>query len=80
MRGAVLAVGTELLLGDVINSNAALLGKQLAAAGVELIASEALADDLDVLVGAVHRHLAQVDVLVLCGGLGPTLDDLTRQV
>ncbi|MDX6216100.1 MAG: nicotinamide-nucleotide amidase [Frankiales bacterium] len=80
MRGAVLAIGTELLLGDVINSNAALLGKQLAAAGVELVASEALADDLDVLVGAVHRHLAQVDVLVLCGGLGPTLDDLTRQV
>jgi nicotinamide-nucleotide amidase len=78
MRGAVLAVGTELLLGDVVNSNAAWLGKQLAAAGVEVIASEALADDLPRLVSAIHRHLAEADVLVLCGGLGPTLDDLTR--
>lgn len=79
MRGAVLAVGTELLLGDVVNSNAAWLGRQLAAAGVEVVASEALPDDLDVLVAAVHRHLSQVDVLVLSGGLGPTVDDLTRE-
>ena len=79
MRGAVLAIGTELLLGDVVNSNAALLGKQLAAAGVEVVANEALADDLDVLVGAIRRHLASVDVLVLSGGLGPTRDDLTRE-
>jgi nicotinamide-nucleotide amidase len=79
VRGAVLAVGTELLLGDVVNSNAAWLGRQLAAAGVEVVASEALPDDLDVLVAAVHRHLSQVDVLVLSGGLGPTVDDLTRE-
>jgi nicotinamide-nucleotide amidase len=79
VRGAVLAVGTELLLGDVVNSNAAWLGKQLAAAGVDVRASEALPDDLDVLVAAVHRHLSQVDVLVLSGGLGPTVDDLTRE-
>ena len=78
MRGAVLAVGTELLLGDVVNSNAAWLGKQLAAAGVEVVASEALADDLPRLVAAIRRHLAEVDVLVLSGGLGPTVDDLTR--
>lgn len=80
MKGAVLAIGTELLLGDVVNSNAARLGKSLAAAGVEVVASEALADDLDVLVAAVHRHLQAADVLVLCGGLGPTRDDLTREV
>ena len=79
MRGAVLAVGTELLLGDVVNSNAAWLGKQLAAAGVEVVASEALPDDLPRLVLAIRRHLSEVDVLVLCGGLGPTLDDLTRE-
>ncbi|MCU1295645.1 MAG: competence/damage-inducible protein CinA [Bryobacterales bacterium] len=80
MKGAVLAIGTELLLGDVVNSNAAVLGKALAAAGVEVVANEALADDLPVLVAAVHRHLADVDVLILCGGLGPTRDDLTREV
>jgi nicotinamide-nucleotide amidase len=79
VRGAVLAVGTELLLGDVVNSNAAQIGKRLAASGVEVIASEALPDDLDVLVRAIRRHLDDVDVLVLCGGLGPTVDDLTRE-
>ncbi|MFN2539667.1 MAG: CinA family nicotinamide mononucleotide deamidase-related protein [Mycobacteriales bacterium] len=79
MRGAVLAIGTELLLGDVVNSNAASLGRQLAAAGIEVVASEALPDALPVLVAAIRRHLTEVDVLVLCGGLGPTIDDLTRE-
>lgn len=78
MRGAVLAIGTELLLGDVVNSNAAWLGKQLAAAGVEVVASEALGDDLQRVAGAITRHLREADVLVLSGGLGPTVDDLTR--
>jgi nicotinamide-nucleotide amidase len=78
MRGAVLAVGTELLLGDVINSNAAWLGGQLAAAGVEVVASAAVGDDVDRLVAAIHHHLLDADVVVLSGGLGPTVDDLTR--
>jgi nicotinamide-nucleotide amidase len=79
IKGSVLAVGTELLLGDVVNSNAAWLGKQLAAAGVEVVASEALPDDLPRLVAGIRRQLSESDVLVLCGGLGPTLDDLTRE-
>ena len=78
MRGAVLAVGTELLLGDVVNSNAAWLGQQLAASGVEVVASEVLGDDIDRIATAITRHLQETDVLVVCGGLGPTLDDLTR--
>jgi nicotinamide-nucleotide amidase len=78
MRGAVLAVGTELLLGDVINSNAAWLGGQLAAAGVEVVASAAVGDDLGRLVAAIEHHLKDADVVLLSGGLGPTLDDLTR--
>lgn len=78
MKGAVLAVGSELLLGDVVNTDAAWLGRQLAAAGVQVVASEALGDDVDRLVAAIARHLEEADVLVLCGGLGPTVDDLTR--
>ncbi|MCW2600824.1 MAG: competence/damage-inducible protein CinA [Frankiales bacterium] len=78
MKGAVLAVGTELLLGDVINSNAAWLGAQLAAAGVEVVASAAVGDDLHRLVAAIGQHLIEADVLLLSGGLGPTVDDLTR--
>jgi nicotinamide-nucleotide amidase len=79
VKGAVLAVGTELLLGDVINSNAAWLGRQLAAAGIDVIASAAVGDDHERLVSAIESQLAEAEVLVLCGGLGPTVDDLTRE-
>jgi nicotinamide-nucleotide amidase len=78
MRGVVVAVGSELLLGDVVNSNAASIGKELAAAGVEVIASSAVPDVLDRVVDAIRDGLARADVVVLCGGLGPTVDDLTR--
>lgn len=78
MKGAIVAVGSELLLGDVINSNAAWLGKQLAAAGIDVVASTMVADDIDRLSDVIHHHLAEADVLILCGGLGPTVDDLTR--
>jgi nicotinamide-nucleotide amidase len=78
VRGAVVAVGSELLLGDVVNSNAAALGKELAAVGVEVVTSVAVADDVDRLVATIRLCLADADVVVLCGGLGPTVDDLTR--
>ena len=78
MRGAVVAVGSELLLGDVVNSNAATIGKELAAAGVEVVASVVVPDLLVQVVEAIRTGLAQADVVVVCGGLGPTVDDLTR--
>jgi nicotinamide-nucleotide amidase len=78
VRGVVVAVGSELLLGDVVNSNAATIGKELAAAGVEVVASSAVPDVLDRVVDAIREGLDQADVVVLCGGLGPTVDDLTR--
>jgi len=78
MRGAVVAVGSELLLGDVVNSNAAYLGQQLAAAGVEVVTSVVVPDDLATVVAAIHQGMTAADVVLLCGGLGPTVDDLTR--
>ena len=78
MRGAVLAVGDELLLGDIVNTNAAWLGEQLAAAGLEVVFSAAVGDDVDRLATALRRALEDADVVVLSGGLGPTVDDLTR--
>ena len=78
MRGAVLAVGDELLLGDVVNTNAAWLGAQLAASGVEVVFSAAVGDDVQRLATAIRRGLEDADVVVLTGGLGPTVDDLTR--
>ena len=78
MNGAVLAVGDELLLGDIVNSNAAWLGEQLAAAGVQVVHSAMVGDDVARLATALRRAIDDADVVVLTGGLGPTVDDLTR--
>lgn len=78
LTAAVLAVGDELLLGDVVNTNAAWLGGRLAAAGVQVVASAAVGDDLARLAVALRRALQDADVVLLSGGLGPTSDDLTR--
>ena len=74
----MLAVGDELLLGDTVNTNAAWLGNQLAAAGVEVVASAMVGDDVQRLATALRRSLEDADVVLLSGGLGPTSDDLTR--
>ena len=78
MNGAILAVGDELLLGDIVNSNAAWLGEQLAAAGVQVVHSAMVGDDVTRLATALRRAIEDADVVVLTGGLGPTVDDLTR--
>lgn len=78
MRSAVVAVGDELLLGDVVNSNAAFLGARLAAVGAPVVHSSAVPDDVDAIVRAVRRAMEDADVVLLTGGLGPTVDDLTR--
>ena len=77
-RGAVVAVGDELLLGDVVNTNAAWLGEALAGVGVHVVHSSAVGDDVARLVTALRRAVEDADVVVVTGGLGPTVDDLTR--
>jgi len=78
VRGAVVAVGDELLLGDIVNSNAAWLGEALAGVGVTVVHSAMVGDDVDRLATALRRALEDADVVLLTGGLGPTSDDLTR--
>ena len=78
LTGAVLAVGDELLLGDIINSNAAWLGEALAGVGVTVVHSAMVGDDVQRLATALRRAIEDADVVVLTGGLGPTSDDLTR--
>lgn len=78
LTGAVVAVGDELLLGDVVNGNAAWLGEALAAVGVDVVHSAAVGDHVGRLVTALRRALEDADVVVVTGGLGPTSDDLTR--
>lgn len=79
MRAELLAVGDELLYGDIVNGNAAWLGRQLADAGVRLSRSVVVGDDVGVIAEAVRTALSRADAVLLTGGLGPTQDDLTRE-
>lgn len=78
MRCDVLAVGTELLLGQIIDSNSAWMGEQLAAHGFDSLVQVKVGDNVDRITTMLRRMLADADAVIVCGGLGPTHDDLTR--
>ncbi|MDT0630455.1 CinA family nicotinamide mononucleotide deamidase-related protein [Rubrivirga sp. S365] len=79
MTGHLLTVGDEILLGQIVNTNAAWLGERLAGAGVDLRRAETVGDDVDVIAAAIERAYADgAAVVVVTGGLGPTHDDVTR--
>lgn len=79
MRCEVLAVGTELLLGQVVDTNSAWIGEQLAVAGVDSLYQTKVGDNLGRIVGCLRAALARSDAVICCGGLGPTTDDITRE-
>jgi nicotinamide-nucleotide amidase len=79
MRCDVLAIGTELLHGQIIDSNSAWIGGELAAHGIDSLAQVKVGDNVDRIVVQLRRLLADADAVIVCGGLGPTHDDLTRQ-
>jgi len=79
MRAELLAVGDELLYGDIVNGNAAWLGRQLADVGVDVATSTVVGDDVETIATAIRVALDRTDAVVLTGGLGPTQDDLTRE-
>jgi nicotinamide-nucleotide amidase len=75
----VVAVGSELMAGQIVNSNAALISEALFRVGVEVVAHTAVGDDIARIAGALGEALERADVVVVCGGLGPTHDDVTRE-
>lgn len=79
MKAEVLAVGTELLLGQITNSNAAWIGEQLALAGVDCHHHTVVGDNHQRMVAAIRACLARSDAVIVSGGLGPTQDDITRE-
>lgn len=79
MRCDVLAVGTELLLGQIVDTNSAWLGEQLAASGIDSLVQVKVGDNVGRIVAQIRDRLATADALIICGGLGPTHDDLTRE-
>ncbi len=79
MRCDVLAVGTELLLGQIIDSNSAWMGEQLAAHGIDSLVQVKVGDNVGRIAEQLARLLVDADAVIVCGGLGPTHDDLTRE-
>ena len=79
MRCDVVAVGTELLLGQIVDTNSAWLGEQMAMAGIDSCVQVKVGDNLPRMIKAIRQALADADALVICGGLGPTHDDITRE-
>jgi nicotinamide-nucleotide amidase len=79
MRCEVLAVGTELLLGQVVDTNSAWIGEQLAAAGIDSHYQVKVGDNQTRIVDCIRQALARSDAVICCGGLGPTQDDITRE-
>ncbi|HVB19210.1 MAG TPA: competence/damage-inducible protein A [Acidimicrobiales bacterium] len=78
MRVEIVAVGTELLLGQIPDTNSQWLGEQLAANGVASHFHQHVGDNLERIVLAFRTALARADAVIVCGGLGPTQDDITR--
>ena len=79
MRCNVVAIGTELLLGQINDTNSSWMGEQLAAAGIESHLQMKVGDNLARMEDAISVALVDADAVIICGGLGPTHDDLTRE-
>ncbi len=73
-----MAVGTELLLGQIVDTNSSWIGEQLALAGIDSHFQTKVGDNLARMIAAFEQALERSDAVIVCGGLGPTPDDITR--
>ena len=80
MKIEVVAVGTELLLGQIVDTNSSWIGEQLAMAGLDSHYQTKVGDNPDRIRSVIEQALERSDAVICCGGLGPTQDDLTRDV
>jgi nicotinamide-nucleotide amidase len=78
MRAEVIGIGTEILLGQIVNSNAAEISARLADIGVDVLHHQVVGDNVGRIAEAIGLALSRADVVVSTGGLGPTGDDVTR--
>ena len=80
MRCEFIAIGTELLLGQIVNSNAAWIGEQLALAGIDCLYHVTIGDNRQRMIDTIRQSFERADAVIVSGGLGPTQDDITREV
>ncbi len=79
MRAEVVAVGTELLLGQIVDTNSAWIGERLALSGIDCHFQTRVGDNVARIVSVLRTALGRNEAVIVCGGLGPTQDDVTRE-
>ncbi|WP_436514217.1 competence/damage-inducible protein A [Clostridium thermobutyricum] len=80
MRCELLSVGTEILLGDIVNTNAQFLAKELASMGIDIYYQSVVGDNKERMLQAFKEGLSRSDMIITTGGLGPTKDDMTKEL
>ncbi len=79
MKAEVIAIGSELLLGQIVDTNSAVIARHLAGIGLDLFYKTTVGDNLGRLTATLRQALARSDVVITTGGIGPTADDVTRE-
>lgn len=79
MKAEIISVGTEILLGDIVNTNSQFLAKELAALGIEVYHQSTVGDNKQRLLECFGESLKRSDLVITTGGLGPTGDDMTKE-
>ena len=79
MNAEIIAIGSELLLGETIDTNSAYLARQLAGIGIGLFRKTVVGDNEERIAAVIGEALDRADLLICTGGLGPTVDDMTRE-
>ncbi|WP_281526149.1 competence/damage-inducible protein A [Intestinibacter bartlettii] len=80
MKAEIITVGTEILLGDILNTNSRYLSRELAAMGIEMYYQITVGDNEERLLKTLEESLNRSDIVICTGGLGPTEDDITKEV
>lgn len=79
MKAAIVTIGDELLIGQVVDTNSVFIGQQLESIGCSVVEKMAIADTFDAIYETMSRYQDKVDIVLFTGGLGPTKDDVTKK-
>ena len=80
MKAELISIGTEILLGDIVNTNAQFLAKELAVLGIDVYHQSVIGDNEERILKAFKEAFDRCDIIITTGGLGPTQDDLTKEL
>ena len=79
MRAEIISVGTELLLGQIVNTNAQYLSRKLGELGIDVFFISCVGDNESRLIDALNTATRRAEIIIITGGLGPTMDDITKE-